>query len=32
MRWDYRYCKGCGICADICPVEAVEMVRGVHEW
>ncbi len=32
MRWDYRYCKGCGICADICPVEAIEMVRGVHEW
>jgi 2-oxoacid:acceptor oxidoreductase gamma subunit (pyruvate/2-ketoisovalerate family)/2-oxoacid:acceptor oxidoreductase delta subunit (pyruvate/2-ketoisovalerate family) len=32
MRWDYRYCKGCGICADICPVEAIEMVRGVQEW
>ena len=32
MKWDYRYCKGCGICAEICPVDAVEMVRGVKEW
>ncbi len=32
MKWDYNYCKGCGICADICPVEAIEMVQGVHEW
>ncbi len=32
MRWDYRYCKGCGICADICPVDAIEMIRGVKEW
>ncbi|MCX6652373.1 MAG: 2-oxoacid:acceptor oxidoreductase family protein [Methanomassiliicoccales archaeon] len=32
MRWDYRYCKGCGICAEICPADAIEMVRGVREW
>jgi pyruvate ferredoxin oxidoreductase gamma subunit len=31
-KWDYRYCKGCGICANVCPVDAIEMVRGVHEW
>jgi pyruvate ferredoxin oxidoreductase gamma subunit len=31
-KWDYRYCKGCGICASVCPVDAIEMVRGVHEW
>lgn len=31
-RWDYRYCKGCGICAQVCPVNAIEMIRGVHEW
>ncbi len=23
---DYDYCKGCGICAKICPFEAIEMV------
>ncbi|GBD38740.1 MAG: pyruvate ferredoxin/flavodoxin oxidoreductase subunit delta [Deltaproteobacteria bacterium] len=26
-RVDYRYCKGCGICANECPVKAIEMVR-----
>ncbi|MBC7108519.1 MAG: 2-oxoacid:acceptor oxidoreductase family protein [Methanomassiliicoccales archaeon] len=31
-RWDYRYCKGCGICAEVCPADAIEMVRGVYEW
>ncbi len=24
---DYDYCKGCGICASVCPVKAIEMVR-----
>lgn len=24
---DYDYCKGCGICANVCPVKAIEMVR-----
>lgn len=32
VRWDYRYCKGCGVCANICPVQAIEMVKGVKEW
>jgi len=22
---DYFYCKGCGICADICPKDAIEI-------
>jgi 2-oxoacid:acceptor oxidoreductase delta subunit (pyruvate/2-ketoisovalerate family) len=24
--FDERYCKGCEICAEICPVNAIEMV------
>jgi 2-oxoacid:acceptor oxidoreductase delta subunit (pyruvate/2-ketoisovalerate family) len=31
-KWDFRYCKGCGICAQVCPVKAIEMVKGVKEW
>jgi len=23
----YDFCKGCGICANVCPVKAIEMVR-----
>lgn len=28
---DYRYCKGCGICAEECPTEAIVMVKEVKE-
>ncbi len=24
---DYRYCKGCELCSEICPVKAIEMVK-----
>jgi pyruvate ferredoxin oxidoreductase delta subunit len=24
---DYEYCKGCGICADVCNVKAIVMER-----
>ncbi|MDD3625872.1 MAG: 4Fe-4S binding protein [bacterium] len=26
---DYDHCKGCGICAKICPKNAIEMVKEV---
>jgi len=32
VKWDYRYCKGCAICANVCPAEAIEMTKGVKEW
>ena len=25
--FDYDHCKGCGICAEICPVKCIEMVK-----
>jgi 2-oxoacid:acceptor oxidoreductase delta subunit (pyruvate/2-ketoisovalerate family) len=24
---DYEYCKGCGICANVCKVKAITMER-----
>lgn len=24
---DYDYCKGCGICTDVCKFDAIEMVQ-----
>ncbi len=28
---DYHYCKGCGICANECPTNAIQMiVEGVE--
>lgn len=26
-KFDLDYCKGCGICANICPQNAIEMVE-----
>jgi len=28
LEFDMSYCKGCGICANECPVDAIEMGRG----
>ncbi len=28
---DETYCKGCGICANICPVKDIEMIPEVAE-
>jgi pyruvate ferredoxin oxidoreductase delta subunit len=27
MVIDYDFCKGCGICANECPAEAIEMAQ-----
>lgn len=27
--FDYDHCKGCGICASICPVKCIKMVQEV---
>jgi len=27
IEFNYDFCKGCGICANECPVEAIKMVR-----
>lgn len=29
LEVDYNYCKGCGICAEECPVKAIELVEEV---
>jgi 2-oxoacid:acceptor oxidoreductase delta subunit (pyruvate/2-ketoisovalerate family) len=29
--FDYRYCKGCGICARECPYDAISMVEECEE-
>ena len=27
VGFDYEHCKGCGICAKICPVKCIDMKR-----
>ncbi|CCC80887.1 2-oxoacid:acceptor oxidoreductase family protein [Thermoproteus tenax] len=29
IDFSYEYCKGCGICADVCPTGAIQMVREI---
>lgn len=26
VSFDWRYCKGCGICANLCPKKCIEMI------
>jgi pyruvate ferredoxin oxidoreductase gamma subunit len=29
IDFDYQYCKGCAVCADVCPTGAIKMVREI---
>ncbi len=31
MGIDYNYCKGCGICENVCPVKPVKAIKMVNE-
>ena len=30
IGWDYDHCKGCGICANICPVKCIDMEKEIQ--
>lgn len=27
LEIDFNYCKGCGICAEVCPTKAIDMIK-----
>ena len=29
IDFDYAFCKGCGVCAEVCPTGAIQMVREI---
>jgi len=29
---DERYCKGCLICVDVCPTEAIKPSEEINDW
>lgn len=30
LGFDYTQCKGCGVCAKVCPFKAIEMINEVN--
>ena len=31
LETDFDFCKGCGICAQVCPAKAIKMEKGVSK-